>query len=128
MSLDYGIYEILCMCYTVPQMAPSALLREARQAAGMTQAQLAERLGTSQPVVARLERRNANPTWETLVRALRATGHDVRLAPLPTPPVGIDLGQVRERLAMSPGERLRTFQDSQRSLDSLRAKARRAAR
>ncbi len=104
-------------------MTPAMLLREARAAAGMTQAQLALRLGSSQPVVARLERRGANPTWETLVRALRATGHDVQLTPLGGPPVELDLDQLRERLAMTPAERLRTFQASQRSLERLRARA-----
>jgi transcriptional regulator with XRE-family HTH domain len=91
----------------------------------MTQVELAKRLGTTQPVIARLERRDANPTWETLLRALRATGHDLELTPLGIPRMRIDVGQLRERLAMSPGERLRTFQDSQESLDRLRAKARR---
>jgi transcriptional regulator with XRE-family HTH domain len=94
----------------------------------MTQAQLADRLGTSQPVVARLERRDANPTWETLVRALRAAGHDVRLVPVDGPAVEVDLDQLRERLAMAPAERLRTFQESQRSLERLRARARRRDR
>jgi transcriptional regulator with XRE-family HTH domain len=94
----------------------------------MTQAQLADRLGTSQPVVARLERRDANPTWETLVRALNATGHGVELTPLDAPPAELDLDQLRERLAMTPGERLRTFQRSQRSLERLKARARRRAR
>lgn len=38
------------------------LLREARDAAGLTQASLAERLGTSQQAVAQAERPNGNPT------------------------------------------------------------------
>jgi transcriptional regulator with XRE-family HTH domain len=109
-------------------MAPAILLRQARHSAGLTQAQLAERLGTSQPVVARLERRDANPTWETLVRALHATGYDVQLAPLDPTSAELDLDQLRERLAMTPGQRLRTFQESQRSLERLRARARRRAR
>lgn len=109
-------------------MSPAVLLRQARQSAGLTQAQLAKLLGTSQPLVARLERRGANPTWETLERALRATGHEIQLAPMNRPATEIDVAQLRERLAMSPGERLRTFQDSQRSLERLRAVARHAAR
>lgn len=94
----------------------------------MTQAQLAQRLGTSQPAVARLERTDANPTWATLVRALRATGYDVRLMPLDPPRVELDLAQLRERLAMSPVDRLRTFQESQESLRRLAARARRQER
>jgi transcriptional regulator with XRE-family HTH domain len=38
------------------------LLREAREAAGLTQASLAERLGTSQQAVAQAERPDGNPT------------------------------------------------------------------
>jgi len=104
-------------------VAPAQLLREARHAVGMTQVQLAQRLGTSQPEVARLERSDANPTWETLIRALRATGYTVRLERLQTDPVELDLDQIRERLALSPGERLRTFQESQASLERLRQTA-----
>lgn len=109
-------------------MSPALLLRRARQSAGLTQAELAKRLGASQPLVARLERRDANPTWETLERVLRATGHEIQLAPIKRPATEVDVAQLRERLAMSPGERLRTFQDSQRSLTQLRAVARRRAR
>ena len=87
----------------------------------MTQRQLAERLGTSQPVIARLERPRANPTWETFARALRATGHGVQLISLDSSPVPLDLGQLRERLAMTPAARLRTFQVSQESLARLRS-------
>jgi transcriptional regulator with XRE-family HTH domain len=91
----------------------------------MTQAQLAAELGTSQPVIARLERRDANPSWTTVIRALRATGYDVELVPLASGRVQLDLDQLRERLAMSPAERLRAFQASQASLSGLRARARR---
>src|SRR5437588_6283580 len=109
-------------------MTPAMLLRQARQAAGMTQAQLAHQLGASQPVIARLERHDANPTWETLIRALRATGHDVQLTSHSRAPVELDLDQLRERLAMSPGQRLCAFQASQQSLERLRARARRRRR
>ena len=44
------------------------LLRLARDEAGLTQAQLAHRLGISQQAVARTERWSSNPTW-TLLRA-----------------------------------------------------------
>lgn len=94
----------------------------------MTQAQLAQRLGTSQPVVARLERPGANPTWDTVARALRAAGYGVELKPLNRGTAELDLAQLRERLAMSPGERLRTLQESLQSLGDLRTSARRRTR
>jgi transcriptional regulator with XRE-family HTH domain len=103
-------------------MMPSQMLRQARLDAGLTQSALATRLGVSQPIVARLERPSANPTWETLIRALRATGHDVQLTKRHAVP--LDEGQLRERLALTPAERLRMFQDSHDSLDRLRGAAR----
>jgi transcriptional regulator with XRE-family HTH domain len=108
-------------------MTPAVLLRKARRDAGITQEQLATRLGISQPVVARLERPDANPRWETLTRALRELGYGIQLTPLTDAGVELDLGQLRERLAMTPGERLRTFQASQASLEELRTRARRSA-
>ena len=100
------------------------LVRQARRSAGLTQTELAARLGTTQPVVARLERVDANPTWGTLLRALHAAGHDVELVRRPAL-VGVDLGQLRARVALSPAERLALFERSQRAVLELRAHARR---
>lgn len=49
-------------------------LIEARNRAGLTQAQLAERMGTTQSVIARLEGGRSTPTWSTLRRYAEATG------------------------------------------------------
>ena len=55
-------------------------LVEARQAAGLTQAQLAERLGVSQSQVAKIERRGYEAyTLTTLRRYVRALGVDFAL-------------------------------------------------
>ena len=108
-------------------MSPGSLLKEARTAAGLTQAELAARLGTSQPVVARLERRDANPRWETFLSVLRAAGYGVEVRAVPTAAVPLDLDQLRARLSMSPGDRLRTFQASLESLHRLRTAARRVS-
>jgi DNA-binding XRE family transcriptional regulator len=54
-------------------------IRELREAAGLTQRVLAERLGVSQQVIARLENGDANnPTVATLERIAFATGHRLR--------------------------------------------------
>jgi transcriptional regulator with XRE-family HTH domain len=108
-------------------MTPATLLKQARHDAGVTQHQLAMRLGSSQPVVARLERPEANPRWDTLTRALRELGYGIELIRLNDAGPKLDLEQLRERLAMTPAERLRTFQASQESLDALRARARPAS-
>lgn len=47
---------------------------EARSRAGLTQEELAERMGTTQPVVARLESGRIRPSTRTLERLAQATG------------------------------------------------------
>lgn len=106
------------------RMAALSLVREARRQAGLTQAELAARMGTSQSVVARLESSTANPRLRTLERALSAAGRRLEAAPVQAT---VDEGQLRERLAMTPAERLATFTESHRNLQRLRRRARRAA-
>jgi len=84
-------------------------LRDARHASGLTQTELAKRLGTSQAAVARLERQGANPTVATLRRALRAAGHGLELRATPQPS-SLDLPQLLRHLNMTPAERLRAHQ------------------
>ncbi|HLA93252.1 MAG TPA: helix-turn-helix domain-containing protein [Actinomycetota bacterium] len=50
------------------------LIREARSAAGLTQAELARRAGTSQPTIAAYEAGDKVPNVSTLERVLGATG------------------------------------------------------
>ena len=55
-------------------------LVEARQAAGLTQAEVAERLGVSQAQVSRIEKRGYDAyTLNTLRRYVQALGDDFRL-------------------------------------------------
>jgi DNA-binding XRE family transcriptional regulator len=56
----------------------SALI-EARATAGISQEELAKRMQTSQPAVARLEGGNANPSLRTLRRYAAATGTRLRI-------------------------------------------------
>ena len=90
-------------------MEADALIRHARGAAGLTQADLGRRLGTSQPAIVKLERPGANPTVRTLDRVLRATGHRLQLdAPAWSP--GVDESLIRQQLALPPAERLRRLE------------------
>ena len=57
---------------------PATLLRRALQTAGLTQRALARRAGTAQSVVARIERGQTSPSWETLSRLLGAAGFELR--------------------------------------------------
>jgi transcriptional regulator with XRE-family HTH domain len=51
----------------------SALI-DVRNRAGLTQEQLARKMGTTQPVVARLESGRTRPSMRTLARLAEATG------------------------------------------------------
>ena len=52
----------------------------ARARADLTQEQVAERMGTTQAVIARLESGRVKPTTRTLERFARATGTRLRIA------------------------------------------------
>src|SRR5262245_56818865 len=60
-----------------PMLATKITIRQARLAAGLTQAQLAKRTGLSQPAIARLEDPDHNPTLETLQRVADALDSDL---------------------------------------------------
>ncbi len=85
---------------------PASLLKRARRHAGLTQAELARRLGVSQAAVAKLESPRANPTVDTLDKALWATGHRLTLD-APERRAGVDESLIRRHLELSPAERIR---------------------
>jgi transcriptional regulator with XRE-family HTH domain len=55
------------------------LLRHARAGAGLSQRELARRAGTSQAMVARIERGQQSPSLATLERLVRACGRELRV-------------------------------------------------
>lgn len=61
-------------------MKGGSLIKEARLRAGLTQQELAERLSTSQSVIARWESNRRSPTFETVVRAIRACGLELEFS------------------------------------------------
>ncbi len=67
-------YEMLDEEYQIARA-----LIEARTRAGLTQEELAARMGTAQPVVARLESGRAAPSTRTLRRFAEATGTRLRI-------------------------------------------------
>ena len=87
-------------------MEVSELLLAARQAAGLTQRQLAKRAKTAQSVVARIELKETSPSWETLMRLLRATGHTLRIDMERTSVDPAMLDDVPRILRLTPEERL----------------------
>jgi len=107
-------------------MSAASLIRESRLAAGLTQAELAARLGVTQPTVASWERPASNPTVRTLERALAASGR--RLVTSASALPAVDETQIAERLRLSAAERLDLFTRSQQELRGLTAVARRVPR
>lgn len=61
------------------EFALIAAMLDARQKAGLTQAQVAERMGVKQPVVAKIEGGRSNVSFGTLKRYARATGCKVKV-------------------------------------------------
>lgn len=63
----------------------AAALIEARARAGLTQQQLADRMHTTQAVIARLESGRVKPSTRTLERLAAATGMRLRISFEPMP-------------------------------------------
>ena len=63
----------------------AAAMIEVRAHAGLTQEQLAERMHTTQAVIARLESGRVKPSTRTLERLAAATGTRLRISFAPSP-------------------------------------------
>ena len=95
---------------------PSAkMVRSARLAAGLSQVQLAERVGTTQSAVSRWENGGDDPRLSTLAAILSACGQ--RLV-LHAETDDVDRAQIRQQLAMSPEQRLASVVNLSRTLAS----------
>ena len=108
-----------------------SLIRDARNAEGLTQAALARRLGITQPAIARLEAAGDEVTVATLQRALNAMGRALVLQVVKRPS-SIDETLLHSTLAASPAERLASFEASYAgvrkfALDARESRARRVA-
>jgi transcriptional regulator with XRE-family HTH domain len=103
----------------------AALIRKARNEAGLSQADLGKRLGMSQAAVAKLERTGSNPTVDTLDDVLWATGQRLALTATARRP-GVDESLIRQQLELPPGERLRQLDLQIREMSRLVAAGERA--
>ena len=99
-------------------MVGGELVREARRRAGLTQKELAERAGTTQSAIARLESGRSSPSLEQVERLMRLSGFQliVELAPYDDS----DIVQAEARLQLSPDERLGELDAGLRLADELR--------
>ena len=97
------------------------LLRDARVRAGLSQRALAERVGTSQSVIARIELGETSPTWSTLSRLIEAAGFDlearVELRPVVDSHMLADVARIR---ALSVEQRLAEVANVDRFLASVK--------
>lgn len=90
-------------------MTGSTLVRQARRLRGLTQGELAIRLGTTQSAVARLESGQTDPRFATVLNAVRACDLDLHFS-LARP----DLDHRRlidDALALTPAQRLSELVD-----------------
>src|SRR5438034_1600267 len=85
--LNTGLFVIASLL-SFGMTTPATLLRQARARAGLSQRALARRAGTAQSVIARIERGQTSPTWETLERLLQAANLDLTVQVEPRVVVG----------------------------------------
>lgn len=84
------------------------LIREARRRAGLTQCELADRIGTTQSAIARLERGRTEPSHERVIEAVRACGLELVTQLLPSDDA--DWSVASTNLAVHPETRVRRHQ------------------
>jgi transcriptional regulator with XRE-family HTH domain len=100
---------------------PGRLLAQARSRAGLTQRELARRAGTSQSVVARIERGQTDPGAATLERLLAETGFELHVTLRPRRPTPSHmLADVARILSLTPEERLREVGNAARFVAAAR--------
>lgn len=75
----------------------------------MSQAELARRIGTKQPVIARWETGKRSPDYDTVVRAMSACGFDVATVLTPSDPQTD--AQIKRWSQLTPDERLALNQE-----------------
>lgn len=95
------------------------LIREARRRAGLTQAELAHKAGTSQPAIARWESGRTAISVDDVVRLVRLCGLDVEFQLVERDPS--DIAQAERLARLSPQQRLDRLTRVGSQLTALRA-------
>jgi transcriptional regulator with XRE-family HTH domain len=85
--------------------APGELLRDVRRRRGVSQQVLAERAGTTQSAISRIERGRVSPSIDTLWELLYLLGEDLELS-VQARDSGIDVTLNQANLAFAPGQRV----------------------
>lgn len=84
------------------------LLRDARKAQGLTQAELAERAGVARSWLARVEAGHRGAEFETLLRLLDALGMNLTLTPPAQPAQRTQTGPASSKPPREPEKKLAT--------------------
>jgi transcriptional regulator with XRE-family HTH domain len=88
-------------------ISPGVILRKAREQAGLSQRELAARARTAQSVVARIELGETSPSWDTLMRIIKAAGFTLETSLERSPVIDKSImDDVPRILRMTPEERL----------------------
>src|SRR5918911_4222159 len=99
-------------------MIGGELVREARKRAGLTQRELAERAGVSQPAIARLESGRTSPSLEQVERLMRLAGFDLLVEVAPRD--DSDRWQARGRRQLTVDGRVSSNERLSRQADEFR--------
>lgn len=100
---------------TLSRIRTGQLIRDARTYEGLTQQDLADRLGTSQSAISAWESGRENLRVDTLARILQACGFEASLVLRHRDDV--DQSQIALHLAMSPAQRAAHLDSGARAID-----------
>lgn len=116
-------------------ISAAPIVRRIREASKLTQRELAERAGTTQAVVSRIESGDASPSVEMIQRLAHAAGYELRLEFVPrrvVDPVveaykpGVDQTLLIEQLRKTPQQRLNDLISAARTATEFRRAGREA--
>lgn len=86
-------------------MIAAQIIREARRRSGMTQAEIARRLATTQSVIARLEAGTTEPSLERVREVVEAAGLNLRFELVNAEADNGDWAAIARNLTLSPEQR-----------------------
>lgn len=101
------------------------LVREARKRAALTQRELAERAGTTQSAIARIETGRSTPSFDAVLRLLRLCGLDLDIMLVERDES--DWAQAWRLLALTPQQRLTRMESVADQMLELRRAGRESA-
>ncbi|HET7385934.1 MAG TPA: helix-turn-helix transcriptional regulator [Nocardioidaceae bacterium] len=97
------------------------LVREARKRAGLSQRELAEKAGTTQSALSRLERGRSAPSFDTVLRLVRLCGLDLDIMLVERD--DSDWTQAQDMLELTPEQRIAHAIDTANTMLEIRGSA-----